>query len=190
MSLTVESVQDVAAAEGAVTTAAARLRAMLDQHFEFIWRQLRRLGLSPDLADDAAQQVFIVASRKLEAIVPGRERSFLLGTAIRVASDTRRASARRREVAGELPTDSIDPAPRADELLDHHRARAMLDDVLAKMPIDSRTVFMLFELEEMTMAEIAELLDLPLGTVASRLRRARAQFEVAIKRRSSHGGLR
>ena len=192
-SLTVEPTADATAVRAAAASApagAARLRAMMDEHFDFIWRQVRRLGLSPDRADDAAQQVFIVASRKLGEIARGRERSFLLGTAIRVASDVRRASARRHEVASERATEAIDPAPRPDELLDHRRAREMLDDVLAQMPIDRRTVFILFELEEMTVAEIAELLELPQGTVASRLRRAREHFELALKRRSSHGGLR
>jgi RNA polymerase sigma-70 factor (ECF subfamily) len=162
----------------------------MDQHFDFIWRQLRRLGLSDDLADDAAQQVLIVASRKLDQITPGRERSFLLGAAIRVASDARRACARRREVDREEANEEIDPAPRADELLDRQRARAMLDAVLGGMDLDLRTVFVLFELEELTTAEIAELLELAPGTVASRLRRARSEFEVALKRRKFDGGLK
>src|SRR5438105_15553391 len=77
----------------------ARLRRMLDECFDFIWRSLRRFGLSDDRADDAAQQVFIIASRKLAAIRPENERSFLFGTAMRVASDIRRSAVNRREVA-------------------------------------------------------------------------------------------
>jgi RNA polymerase sigma-70 factor (ECF subfamily) len=184
-----EPVPEAPLIDGTPAMEPARLRAMMDLHFDFVWRQLRRLGLAPDLADDATQQVFIVASRKLQEIAPGRERSFLLGTAIRVASDTRRRSARRREVASDQAAETIDTAPRADELLDQQRARAMLDDVLSSMPVDLRTVFVLFELEEMTVPEIGELLELPPGTVSSRLRRARAQFEGAVKRRS-HGGSR
>src|SRR4051794_8500526 len=77
----------------------ARLRRMLDESFDFIWRSLRRFGLSDDRADDAAQQVFIIAARKLDTIRPESERSFLFGTAMRVASDMRRSAVSRREVA-------------------------------------------------------------------------------------------
>src|SRR5438105_327152 len=76
-----------------------RLRRLLDEYFDFIWRSLRRFGLSDDRADDAAQQVFMIASRKLATIQPESERSFLFGTAMRVASDIRRSAVYRREVA-------------------------------------------------------------------------------------------
>jgi RNA polymerase sigma-70 factor (ECF subfamily) len=160
----------------------ARLRALLDGHYAFIWRHLRRLGLSDDGADDAAQQVFVVASRRMAEIGVGSERSFLIGTAMRVASDARRATARRREVASEEASETADPTPHADELLDRQRARALLDEALAGMPLELRAVFVLFEIEEMTMAEIGELLTLRPGTVASRLRRARAEYAAALRR--------
>ena len=161
----------------------ARLRRMLDESFDFIWRSLRRFGLSDDRADDAAQQVFIIASRKLDMIRPEVERSFLFGTAMRVASDMRRSAVARREIAhadpaGELADTSISP----DELIDQRRAREMLDVVLDAMEEDLRAVFVLFELEEVPTAEIATLLAIPPGTVASRLRRAREEFEVQIAR--------
>ncbi len=161
----------------------ARLRRMLDESFDFIWRSLRRFGLSDDRADDAAQQVFIIASRKLDVIRPEAERSFLFGTAMRVASDMRRSAVARREIAhadpaGDLADTSISP----DELIDQRRAREMLDGVLHAMEEDMRAVFVLFELEEMPTAEIAALLAIPPGTVASRLRRAREEFEVQIAR--------
>ncbi len=67
-----------------------RFRALVDRHFEFVWRSVRRLGVPPGDADDAAQEVFVVAARKLDALEPERERSFLFGTAVRVASTRRR----------------------------------------------------------------------------------------------------
>jgi RNA polymerase sigma-70 factor (ECF subfamily) len=159
-----------------------RLRTMLDEHFDFIWRQLRRFGLSADHADDAAQQVFFIASRKLGAIAIGSERSFLFGTAMRVASDLRRSASYRREIAHEDPAGAIAAGDAPDELLDRQRARALLDTVLESLEADLRTVFILFELEEMTTSEIAALLELPQGTVASRLRRAREEFQARIER--------
>src|SRR5262249_1995398 len=77
---------------------AARLRAIVAHHFDPVWRALKRLGVPEAGVDDAAQQVFIVASRRLAEIERGREREYLLGIALRVASDARRALSRRREV--------------------------------------------------------------------------------------------
>jgi RNA polymerase sigma-70 factor (ECF subfamily) len=160
-----------------------RLRRMLDESFDFVWRSLRRFGLSDDRADDAAQQVFIIASRKLDMIRPDSERSFLFGTAMRVASDMRRSAVSRREVAHADPAaDLADTSSAPDELVDQRRARETLDRVLDAMDEDLRAVFVLFELEEMPTAEIATLLAIPPGTVASRLRRAREEFEVQIAR--------
>jgi len=187
LNLSSEPVHALQTRAGAVAKDPTRLRALMNDHFDFIWRQVRRLGLPHDAADDATQQVFIIASRKLDEIARGRERSFLFGTAMRVASDARRAAARQRARVTDDAGDSPDRTPGADELLDRHRARAALDDILAGMELDLRAVFVLFELEEMTMADIATLLECPPGTIASRLRRARAQFQAAVKRRHSEG---
>lgn len=155
---------------------------MFEEHFDFIWRSLRRFGLNDDRADDAAQQVFVVASRKIDAIASGSERSFLFGTAMRVASDVRRSAVVRREVAQADVGIDLEGGPRPDELLDQRRARDLLDRVLDEMEMDVRTVFILFEIEEMTTAEIATLLGIAHGTVASRLRRGREDFDARIKK--------
>lgn len=162
---------------------AARLRHLVDTYFDFIWRTLRRLGVPEADADDAAQQVFLVAARKLSMIDPGNERSFLFGTAMRVASDVRRAQRRRREDPSEPgDVDLCDGGPGPEDLVAQRRARALLDEVLGAMPLDLQTVFVLFELEELPTSEIASLLGIPLGTVASRLRRAREEFQDRAKR--------
>lgn len=157
-----------------------RITRLFQEHFDMVWRTIRRLGVSPDAIDDAAQEVFIVASRRLGEIEPSKEKSFLYGTTIRVASTARRAHGRRLRVAEEAP--ALTDSPRPDELLDQKRARAMLDDIVAALPDDLRTVFVLFELEGLTMQEIAGCLEVPGGTVASRLRRAREIFEAAVTR--------
>jgi len=161
---------------------ASRLRVLVDEHFDFIWRSLRRFGLHAADADDAAQRVFVIASRKLSVIEPGRERSFLFGTAYRVVRELRRSKARRPESPLTPEMDAEDPAPNPEEFADRTRARALLDQVLSEMPMEARSVFVLFELEEMTAPEIATLLDVPLGTVASRLRRARELFRASATR--------
>jgi RNA polymerase sigma-70 factor (ECF subfamily) len=162
-----------------------RIAALVANHHTLVWRCLRRLGVSESDADDASQQVFLVAHRRLTDIVPESERSFLLQTALRVAADFRRSQKRRREESGHdlpaLPDASANP----EELLDRNRARAMLDRALDAMPGDLRTVFVLFEIEEMTMAEISNVIEIPAGTVASRLRRAREVFREIVSRMSA-----
>jgi len=166
----------------------ARLRAMIAEHLDFTWRSLRRLGLPPDAADDAAQRVFVVASQRLGDIEVGCEKAFLFNTALRVASAARRAFARRREVLqGDAESERADSAPAADVLLDKERARAVLEDLLEELPTDLRAVFVLFELEGMATSEIAKTLEVPDGTVASRLRRARQAFRAALKRYKARG---
>ena len=165
----------------------ARFRELVDGHYEFIWRSLRRLGVAPGDVDDASQQVFVTAVRKLAAIRRGSERSFLFQTALRVAADSRRARLRRREVASAdvpMKEEESDRAPSPEDAVDLRRARVWLDEILDDMSLDLRAVFVLFELDQVTMAEISVLLDVPPGTVASRLRRARRQFREKVARRA------
>jgi len=151
------------------------LRALVEAHYEFVWRSLRRLGHKEGDVDDGVQKVFLVASRRLAGIRAGAERAFLYQTALRVAADSRRTERRRRET--EAPDESFeDPAPRPDDLVDLRRARQCLDDILEGWPLDLRAVFTLFELDQLTLTEISVLLGVPRGTVASRLRRAREEF--------------
>lgn len=158
-----------------------RLRALFDEYFDFVWRSLRRFGLADHQADDAAQRVYEIAANKVDAIELGSERSFLIAIAIRVASDVRRSAPVRREVPhADMDAQLEDPA-RPDDLLEQRRARALLDEVLDAMDLDLRSVFVLFEVEEMTTGEIAELLGIPRGTVASRLRRARDEFTTRLE---------
>lgn len=167
-----------------------RIAALLTSHYNLVWRSLRRLGVAQADADDACQQVFLVAHRRLPDIAPECERSFLLQTALRVASDFRRSRERRREEAGSdvaaLPDGNANP----EELLDRRQARVLLDRTLEAMPMELRAVFVLFEIDELTMAEIATVLDIPPGTVASRLRRARELFRESAAHLSGLGSAR
>jgi RNA polymerase sigma-70 factor (ECF subfamily) len=160
-----------------------RLTALFQHHFDLVWRTVRRLGVPPEAVDDAAQEVFVIASRRLASIEPGKERAFLYGTAVRVASTARRTSSRRRAAQpSDEATDPADTAPAPDELVDRKRARQLLDELVARLPDDTRPVFVLYELEGLTMDEIATCLEVPPGTVASRLRRAREVFQAAVAR--------
>ena len=162
-----------------------RLRRMVDGHYDAVWRTVRFLGMPDATDEDVAQQVFCIAARRLEEIAPGAERSFLLSTAWRVASETRR-TARRRPTTSEGDVDELEaPLPSPEELLDQKRAREVLQSVLDAMPADLRMVFVLFEIEELTLPAIASATGAPLGTVTSRLRRARDAFQAIVKRRNA-----
>jgi RNA polymerase sigma-70 factor (ECF subfamily) len=159
----------------------ARVAGLLRTHFRDVWRIVRRFGVPEHCADDATQEVFIIASRRLADIVPGSERPFLLASAVRVAANLRRSLGARRECPeDDSQPEGIDPRPNAEALLDQKRLRQMLDGVLDELSDDLRVAFVLYELEGMSSPEIGELLGIPVGTVASRLRRAREAFELGV----------
>jgi RNA polymerase sigma-70 factor (ECF subfamily) len=159
-----------------------RLRRVVAEQFEVLWRFLRRLGISESDTDDAVQEVVMVVARKLDQVQVGSERSFVLSTAFRVASGFRRAGRRRREVDDSALSELECPELGPEALTEKQRLRGVLQSVLNELPLELRAVFVLYELEELTMAEIAATLELPAGTVASRLRRSREQFEALASR--------
>lgn len=161
------------------------LERAVTEHFQFVWRCLRRFGISPtDRVDDAAQRVFEIAATKRTQIIPGRERAFLFRIARLVVLEEYRARKRDARTAPDLA--AVGRAPAAgtapDQLLEEREWRSRLDQALDELPEPLRTVFVLFELEGCSSPEIAELLELPVGTVASRLRRAREAFRAAASR--------
>ena len=157
----------------------ARVARLVQAHHAFVWRSLRRLGVIDSDVDDATQKVFLAATRKIRNVAPDRERSFLFATAIRIAANERRAQSRKRHTG----TDDIDAYTGEGASPEQSVAdRALLDKLLEPLPLQLRSVLVLSELEQMTKQEIAAVLELPEGTVASRLRRARALVEATIVR--------
>lgn len=149
-------------------------------HLAVVWRVLRRSGLPERDADEAAQDVFWVLHRRLQDVPVKAERSFLISTALRIAADRRRSLAVRPEapLQYEVPTGGI---PQ-DELVALRHARSLLDEALDALTEEQRTVFVLVEMEEMTGPQAADVLAIPPGTVASRLRAARQAFDSAVRR--------
>jgi RNA polymerase sigma-70 factor (ECF subfamily) len=165
----------------AVSDREARLRALVARHIDFVARVLRNAGTPQSEVDDDVQRTFITAARRLDDVRPGAEKSFLLRIALHTAAHARRTLARRREVPEEEAPEVVDVSFNPEQLTEQKRARQMLDGVLEQMDVDLRTVFVLFEFEDMSMAEISEILAIPRGTVASRLRRAREDFRERVR---------
>jgi RNA polymerase sigma-70 factor, ECF subfamily len=161
------------------------LRQIYHQHAEFLWKSLYRMGIAePDLPD-ATQQVLLVLHRKLEQFDGNcRMTSFIFGICLRVAATVRRTQRRRRE-------EIVDPDVHMGHLTNLNDpekevaladARRSLNEALDELSPEKRAVFVMYELEEMPCSEIAQLLDIPKGTVFSRLHAARAEFKSAFER--------
>jgi RNA polymerase sigma-70 factor, ECF subfamily len=162
-----------------------RLRAAVGDHLALVWRVLRRSGLGPADAEDASQDVFWVLAQRCHEVPERAQRSFLVSTALRVASD-RKLSKWHRSVSSGLDAEQYESqAPLPDEALARRRAAALLDAALDTLDDSDRAVFVLAEIEQMTRAEVAESLGIPEGTVASRLRRAREALTRAVRRLGS-----
>lgn len=168
------------------------IRALVSAHYAFIWRLLRRFGVRSVDAEDAAQQVFIVAARNMNQLEPDRIRSFLYGTALRVASNHRRGLRRRREeprgsdALGGSDALSADPndsgAQDPERRVELSRASLLLDELLARLPDKLRRVLVLAEIEQLELPEIATLERIPRGTAASRLKNARTRFAALLQK--------
>jgi RNA polymerase sigma-70 factor (ECF subfamily) len=175
--------EDALAASTGQGSATERVRAAVEQNYAVVWRFLRRLGVPAEAADDAAHLTFARVLARGSVVREGSERAYLMRAAFHVSLElrrsNRRASARDAGVEGDALATS-DPGP--EEALAQRRDRELLDRALSALSPDLRAVLTLFELEGLTFTEIAEVLELPRGTVASRLRRSRELFAQAVQR--------
>ena len=164
-------------------------REVYDAHLPFVWRSLRRLGVSESDAADAAQEVFLVIHRKLP-MFEGRAKitTWIFRICMRVVSDRSRRAHVKREVYTEsgMP-ENADPSDGPAQVLERLEDVQLFDAALARMEIDQRAVFSLFELEGLTGDQVADTLGIPLGTVYSRLRAARESFRKAVHVAASPG---
>jgi RNA polymerase sigma-70 factor, ECF subfamily len=139
----------------------------------WVWRALLGLGVPEADAQDASQQVFVVLFQKLDRFDgTSTLRTFLYGICLRVASDFRRHVRRTREQGMDILPDAPTDATQISDV-ERRQALDRLDGALRELPREQREVFVLFEIEELSMKEIAELLGCPLFTAYSRLRAAR-----------------
>jgi RNA polymerase sigma-70 factor (ECF subfamily) len=158
-------------------------RALYDTHVDFVWRNLRRLGVREADAEDRMQEVFVVAHRRFDEFEDRGHgpRAWLFQIVLRVASDARRHRRRHPEDPDggyAMGRASID-ACQHDAMLRREQL-SRLDAALDTIDVGRRAVLVLHEIEEMTAPEIAQVLGIPLNTVYSRLRVGRAELEQAL----------
>ena len=150
-------------------------------HFDFVWFSLRRLGVPPAALDDATQDVFVVVHRKLcEFEFRSQIKTWLFGVALRVAQRLRRDSG---PVPAEYRLEELpDPSHSPHDTAARTQALQIMDQLLQSMDQERRAVFIMAELEQLPIVEIAEVLGLKLNTAYSRLRLAREAFNDQLKR--------
>jgi RNA polymerase sigma-70 factor (ECF subfamily) len=183
------SLRGLTVADRTAEDAEARARAfrtLYETQLDFVWRNLRRLGVADADAEDRAQEVFVVAHRRFDEFEDrGRgPRAWLFQIVLRVASDARRHRRRHPEYPdGGDAVERVSVEPLQAEAMVRRDTLARLDGALSVLDLDRRAVLVLHEIEEMTAPEIAQVLNIPLNTVYSRLRVAREKLEAALTRR-------
>lgn len=152
------------------------------EHGPYVHRILRRLGVDASDVDDAFQEVFIVVHRKLAEFEHRCSvRGWVYGICVHVSARYRRARSVAREVAQEEASEPIDPTTPLESVTEKE-AREVLSAILDQLDDDKRAVFVLYELEELSMQEIAQSLECPVQTAYSRLHAAREAVDAAVRR--------
>jgi RNA polymerase sigma-70 factor (ECF subfamily) len=160
----------------------ARFRSLFQKEFDYVWLSLRRLGVADRDVEDIAQNVFLQVYRHLDDYDDARPmRPWLFAFAVRCASDWRRLARHRVELLGE-PVEPVSPASAPDERIAHDEDLALLLRALERVDMDRRAVLILYELDEVSMKDIAASLGIPLFTAYSRLRIAREELTAALAR--------
>jgi RNA polymerase sigma-70 factor, ECF subfamily len=161
--------------------------AIYAEHFSFVWRCLRALGVPTPLLDDAAQEVFLGVHRGLATFRgDSAVRTWLYGIVRNVAHKQRRTLARRGTSALETEpvAASMGPAEQAQDA----QAAAFVRHFLVSLDEKKRDVFLLAMLEELSIPEVAQIVGAPLNTIYTRLRSARAEFRAALEARAGGRG--
>ena len=178
-------VQTACALPGADVKSPGSCVEAFQRELDYLCRTLRRLGVSPADIEDLVHEVFLVLARRWEDYDPSRPlRPYLFGIALRTAKSHRRRQARERTQAA---IDIEDAAIWPDEALVQREARDLVLRALQHVPLTRRAVLILHDIDEMGMRDIASALSIPTFTGYSRLRKARQEFEAAVRRLRAEG---
>jgi len=170
----------------------ARFNDFYSKHAQFVARSLRRLGIHDELLDDALQEVFVIVHRKLPDLQGDEhEKTWVFRITMNVAANLRRQNQRWLTKLGggseALPQDLASADDQLARLLQDEKL-ALLYQVLETLDEDKRNVFVLHELEQLGVPQVADALGLNLNTAYSRLRAARAAFERGVEQHlEKHG---
>jgi RNA polymerase sigma-70 factor (ECF subfamily) len=156
--------------------------ALYDREADFVFRTLHRLGVREADLPDLVQEVFVVVHRRRAEYVEGRSiRPWLYGIALGLARNHRRKAGRQGESLTSDPPERIGTSVPDDEL-EARRRRERGERLLAALDPEQRAVFVMFEIEGLSGAAIAEDLGVPIGTVHSRLFAARRELAAGLSK--------
>ena len=161
------------------------VKSIYEEHARFVWLTLQRLGVETADLRDIAQDVFVVVHRRLDTFDrSSRMTTWLFGICMRVAANYRRRQQRVRfeAVLRARAREDAELEVPVDEMLARRQERASAERVLAELSLEKRAVFIMFEIENLSCQEIAELMGVPIGTVYSRLHAARTQIQQIVSR--------
>lgn len=182
-----------APARDAFSSTVPSFPSVYQQYFDFVWSSVRRLGVEPEAVDDLVQEIFIVIYAKLDTLEkPEALRSWIYGVVRRSVSTHRRAKRNRvgAGIAVGLVTEAVSHAPTPLEQTETLAQLQLLEALLAELDEPKREIFALVELQELSVPEAADALEIPLNTAYSRLRLARQAFEAALARNEARNGKR
>jgi RNA polymerase sigma-70 factor (ECF subfamily) len=158
-----------------------------EEEFDRVWNSLRRHGVPSRHLEDAAQEVFMVLHRRWPELDRSRPLGpYLSAISARVASDLRGRASERREALG-VELERVDPRQGPEEQALAAEQRRLVAQGMEALSADQRAVFVMHDLEEHSMPEIALALDIKLNTAYSRLRLAREGFTKAVRRHRPEG---
>lgn len=164
------------------STEALEFDALYEAHIDGVWRLLERLGVPSSIVDDAAQDVFVIAHRRLEEFRgDSAVRTWVTGIALRVAKDYRRSQSRRGEHAPLEEAQHLEASGRPDEQAMANQALSQVLALIERLEDTHRVVFTLVEFEGFTIPEVAKLTGLNANTLSTRLRAARAKFNELVE---------
>lgn len=165
--------------------------ALYDRFADYVWRSLRRLGVHSNDLPDAAQDVFLVVHRRIDSFeYRSKPKTWIFGIALRVAKLYRRKGARQRARIAADETSLVCSRSTPEEANANLQAAELVQGLLDGLDDDQREVFVLVELEHMSVPEVAEAVGIPLNTAYSRLRLARADMEESLRRHKAKDGWR
>jgi RNA polymerase sigma-70 factor (ECF subfamily) len=150
------------------------------RYSKLVWKTIHRLGIRGPHLDDVHQEVFLVVHRRLDSFEgQAALTTWLFEVCFRVvAGYRRRAHFRREHLVPDMAsvTALAPPSCSPEREFEKREAAARVERTLSRLKLDQRVVFRLFELEGLTCTEISEQVGIPVGTVYSRLHRARHTF--------------
>ena len=159
-------------------------QAVYARYFDFVWASARRLGVDSSAIDDVVQEILIAIHGNLHTLQrPEALKSWVYSVTRRTVSNHHRAVRARGGKTTTVVDDQLEShQPTPYEVTQKNSELLLLANLLAELDEPKRELFVLVEIEEMTVPEVADALDIPVNTAYSRLRAARLAFEAAIAR--------